>query len=396
LINTHNLLLSLGIDPQALATDPPSPGRERLAWDKLSQPIASLLAETVDMGSKTDKAGSVEGIRNLNRRAWLGSSCISIPPSPRLPSYLAQLEVSPTQVIAGSRLKLTLRFPYKNEPKKILHYLSDPCVLYLAFIPLEASYDLINFLDLSRVIIYYPHVVDKIWEEAPNGGAYLLKLVLGPGHLNETRGTPCLQIEVPVYENYLKGAGVEVLLAAAAGANLESGERLSSYEINILPNYQAKVIYGVKGSPEALCLTAASLEISPPALVFRAMDYQAGDFINIAEIMRALGPESGCTFKQQGQHLVIKMFDAEHRKNLRLVLENTDLVGLLTNHAFIAADNFLPERDWLAYRYLNQRFVDERAVNEADIVMTGKTLFNALLEEENYMKIFMENLHRND
>jgi enolase len=92
------------------------------------------------------------------------------------------------------------------------------------------------------------------------------------------------------------------------------------------------------------------------------------------------------------------MFDAEHRKNLRLVLENTDLVSLLTNHAFIAADSFLPERDWLVYRYLNQQFVDEYAVNEADIVMTSKTLLNAFLEEEDYaaMKIFLENLHRDD
>jgi hypothetical protein len=398
IINTHNLLLSMGIDPETLSADKPAAEPENLTSGKLAQPVASLLAETVDMGSSTDKAGSAEGIRNLSRRAWLGSACLSIPSSSHLPGYQARLEVSQPSVKAGSRLKIKIRFQHKNEPEKFLQVIPEPCILYLAFIPLEASYDLVNFINFPRAIIYYEHVVDKIWEDDPNSGGYLLKLVLGPGHLAEVRGVPCLHIEMPVYENYLKGAGLEVVLAAVAGANLETEERLSSYEINILPNYQARVIYGVKGSPEALCLTAASLEISPPALAFRSLDYQAGDCVNIAEIMPALGPDSAYTFKQQGHHLIIKMFNAEHSKNMRLVLENTSLAGLLANNAFIAGNSFFPEREWLAYRYLNQQFVDEYAINEADIVMTSKTLLNAFLEDEDYaaMKIFLENLNQRD
>jgi hypothetical protein len=261
---------------------------------------------------------------------------------------------------------------------------------------MEGNYDLIDFLQLERAIIYYDHVVERIWENSPQGGAYLLKLIMGPGHIPKEKGKPCIKIEIPVYENYLQGASLAVTLAAAAGAGLRVGEKMGKSDIKILPNYQAKVIYGIKGSPEALCLTEKSLAIQPPALVFRALNYQAGDCINIAGIMQALGPESIYTFKQQGHHLTLKMFNTEHSRKIRVVLENTSLESVLGCNAFITGGSSASEYEWLTYRYLDQQFVDDNAVNEADTLITSKTLLKAFLQEDDYasMKIFLENLSR--
>jgi hypothetical protein len=293
---------------------------------------------------------------------------------------------------------MLLYFHHESDPKKLLPVISEPFILYLAFTPMEENYDLIDFLQLERTIIYYDHVVERIWEDSPQGGAYLLKLIMGPGHVTKEKGKPCIKIEIPVYENYLRGASLAVTLAAVVGANLRAGGNLGKSDIKILPNYQAKVIYGIKGSPEALCLTEKSLAIQPPSLVFRALNYQAGDCINIAEIMQALGPESIYTLKQQGHHLTLKMFSAEHSRKLRVVLENTSLESLLGSNAFLTGNSPASEYEWLTYRYLDQQFIDDNAVNEADTLITSKTLLNAFLQEEDYasMKLFLENLSRGD
>ena len=395
-LNAHHFLTSVGVSREAMAqavkkhsatqTDdtPPVPG----------QVIDTLLASAVDMSDPL-----VEGpdaLENLTRHAWINSSyIIAAPMSPESTAQRAQLEIGAHEITAGQTLKMAIHFHHVDTPETVMDVLRDPCVIYLAITPLAESYDMADFLDLKRLSVNYHQVIGQTWEDNQHG-AYLLKLFLGPGNLNrDDSGLSCLLLELPLFDTYLQGASFSVTMVAAVGHDLRVGQRIGANNISIIPNYKAKVMYRSKYGAQVFCLTSNSLQIDPPNIVLRGLNYEAGDAIFINEALQALGKDAGYTFKQQGLHLVLCLHNNDRSQRLRVVLEDTNLEQLLSHDSF--ANTQAKAKEWLNYIYVTPKYVNENAVPEADVLLTSHTLLNAFLKDEDYssMQTFLQNLIQN-
>jgi hypothetical protein len=386
-INTHELLLSMGISAKDLAAfirRQPKPASSQEVTNDL---IDELLASSLDMQSGVVPPDQ-DAADSLTRSAWLNSSYILPISSQEADASLnAQLAGASLQVHAGDMMEVILYFTDRNN--NYANFLPQPVTIYLAFIPGGENYHLFNFIEWDQMKLWGAQLITHTLE-INQMGACLLRLTINAGCIQaDQNGLPRMSLLLPMFENYLKGAVCSVVMVAAVGHDVREGTH-TSIQLEIEPNYQAYVIYGAPKAAEAFCFTDQSLEISPPNLVLRDFNYENGDVVNIAPLLEALGANATYTFTQMGQHLRLLVYNENF--TLRIVMEHVLVEDLVAQNAFIAIEQHMPE--WMAYHYITPQYVAECAVKQAELLLTVKNLLNAFLEDEDYvsMSSFLKNL----
>jgi hypothetical protein len=389
-IDTHELLLSMGVSAKDLAAfirKQPKPSSSQEVTNDL---IDELLASSLDMqsGAEPDQ----EAADSLTRNAWLKSSYIlPIPSQDAEAKFNAQLASPSPQVKAGDIMEVILYFTDQNN--SYAAFLPQPVTIYLAFIPGGENYHLFNFIEWEQMKLWGAQLITQTLE-VNQMGACLLRLTINAGCIQaDQNGFPRMSLLLPMFENYLKGAVCSVVMVAAVGHDVREGAHIS-INLEIEPNYQAHVIYSTPKIAEAFCFIDKSLEIVPPNLILRDFSCETGDVVNIAPLLEAMGPGAAYTLTQMGQHLRLLVFNENF--TFRLVMEHVLAEDLVAQNAFIAIEQPMPE--WMAYRYISPQYVAECAVKNAEVLLTVKNLLNAFLEDEDYVSMgaFLEHLGSSD
>ena len=376
-LNTRELLLKLGGSPSELVAKPVETAQPTLLTGNIDELLNSSLHREEDW----QKASSV--LDSAATASWPRSSYIlSVPLNTASARYLVDLNGVPGTVVAGSSLSFYLCFNTLNGQEGKLCHLPQPAMFYLAFIPGSENYNLQNFLNWENLEIEGAKLMSKGWK-VNEQGAGLLKIIVDTGDLTEEwHGQPAIKINVPLFDTYLRGAACSITLAAIVGQQLREGEGLNM-RLQIEPNLQARVLFASPNSAEAFCFNDKSMEINPPNLVIRGLNFNNGDCVQVSQLLKYLGTKVSYDFSTQGQHLLLQIKGPD--RILRIILENCSLEDMLMHGAFIATDQSLPE--WLTYYYISEQFVAENAVADADILLTVRTLLNAFLAEEDYMSM---------
>lgn len=387
-INTHELLLALGVDSQELE----QAGQQTQATSNTmlsSNQVNELLASSLYMDNSWR-----EDFKEESLASWSQSSYILPTPSNKLPvRYHVQLAHMPGEVTAGELLSLGLDFVDLQNQQEPLSSLQQPLLLYLVFTPGAENYSISNFIDFAGLTVTGREIISKDWESNPQG-ACLLKLAISAGNiLPDENNLSRLWVHLPVYETYMKGASCSITLAAAIGHKMREGSFLGG-QVAIKPNFIARVIYSAPQSAEAFSFDRRSVDIDPPNLAIRALNFEQGDVVLITQMLQELGPQAQYQLKPQGGSIMLRIWSDE--SNYRILLENINIEDMLCNSSFVAIDDAPPE--WLSYNYITEAYVQKNAVAEADTVLTVKTLLNAFLNEEDYlsMQTVLDNLGRHE
>ncbi len=380
--NTHDLLLSLGIKAEALAQAGRKDFSASQAPPETGKQIDELLASSLDM--EDGGSGVSDALDSTCRALWEQSSYILPVPLTKMPIvYQAQLEaLSAPTIKAGEKLELALCLSAQGNPNEFLGQLPQPAIFYLTFIPGAESYNLHNFIDWAHVQISGGQVICQEWK-INTQGACLFKFIVDAGEIGaEPNGRPCIRLSLPLFATYVKGAMCSVTLATAIGCQLREGGNLNARFL-IEPSYRARVLYSTPNTAEAFCFTGKSLDLNPPNLGIRGLNFANGDIVNIAQMLQAIGAEAAYDFAAQGQHLRLRIKNGD--KLYQILLEGCTMEEMLRYGAFVATDQPMPE--WLSYIYLSEQYVREHAVPEADVLLTVKSLLTAFLDGEDYLSM---------
>lgn len=381
-INTYELLRSLGVSDAQFA----DAAQQATALNQEFLSCGTNVSEVLDstFGAEgTERRKMLDMMDSVARDSWLQFSYIlPVPLVKTSPRYRARLGMLPESIESGQEIVLPIYFSGQDKADSPLSGFSHPVMFYLVFIPGAENYSLYNFIDWSGLSMAGGQILCKEWEINAQGGC-LLKLIVGAGPIeDEYQGHPCLNLKLPLFKTYMKGAMCRITLAAAIGHEIREDEHGESPRFMIEPSYAARVLYSSPGRAAVFCFTAKSLELDPPNLVIRGLNMAGGDIIHITHMLNALGPGARYRFTPQSNHLLLQI---EGEKIYRVLLENCSMEDILKYNAVISSDQSLPE--WFSYNYLSEQYVREHAVMEADILLTVKSLLNALLRDEDYLSM---------